>query len=269
MEFLISPEIWLSLITLTFLEIVLGIDNVVFVSVAADRLPPERRQEAARLGIWSGAGMRILMLFGLVWLTELTHATLFNIPEFLHFMGGDPSSESFDAFQHVTLEDIILLLGGVFLLWKGTTEIHHALEGHIDASLKRPASGFVNVILQMTAINVVFSLDSVLTAVGMTRDIGDGGFARMFVMVAAVVLSTVVMVASAEVVRKFLERHQTTKMLALSFIMLVGVALVADGLGFHIPRGYLYFAIVFSLAVEVLNVMQQRRRLREKSVDVH
>jgi predicted tellurium resistance membrane protein TerC len=258
-ELLTSPAVWMSLLTLTFLEIVLGVDNVVFVSVASQKLARDQQERGRNLGIWSGALMRVVLLFGLVWLTGLTHATLFTLPEFLH---GLADAEHPDMLIDVTLEDLILLLGGLFLLWKGTTEIHDTIEGHAHEAGSGKVSGFVAVIVQMSVINVVFSLDSVLTAVGMTRDLGgaDGETVRLFVMVSAVLVSTVIMVISAKRVAGFLERHATAKMLALSFILLVGVALIADGLGFHIPRGYLYFAIAFSLLVEVLNIMARKGR---------
>lgn len=266
MEWIAAPEVWLSLLTLTFLEIVLGIDNVVFVSVAAERVEPGRRARARNLGIYSGAAMRVLLLFGLVWLSSLSAATLFEMPGFLHWMAGEAHPEE---FMQVTLEDLILLGGGLFLLWKGTDEIHENLEGHHKTGAAKATAGFAAVIAQMTFINIVFSLDSVLTAVGMTSELGgegEGG-ARMFVMVAAIVLSTIVMLVSAKAISGFLEKHPTTKMLALAFILLVGVALVADGLGFHIPRGYLYFAIAFSLGVEVLNVLSSRARKRSKGLE--
>jgi len=262
LELITSPVIWLSLVTLTFLEIILGIDNVVFVSVAAGRLPEERRRMARGLGIYTGGVMRILMLFLLVWLTGLTHATLFQAPEFLRPL-ADPDHP--ERFLNVTLEDVVLVIGGLFLLWKGTTEIHHSIEDDEGESVGRSTSAFGAVLVQMTVINVVFSLDSVLTAVGMTSELGgaSGEQVRLVVMVIAVVLSTVVMVASAKTVSGFLERNPTTKMLALAFILLVAVALIADGLGFHIPRGYLYFAIAFSLGVEALNVVQRNQRRRD------
>ncbi|MCG8440565.1 MAG: TerC family protein [Caulobacterales bacterium] len=251
-EFLASPELWVSLATLTFLEIILGIDNVVFVSVAADRLPADRAPRARAVGVYAGAVMRVALLFALVWLTGLSHATLFEAPAFLHGLASADHPERFIAF---TLEDVVLLAGGLFLLWKGTTEIHHAIEGDHAASVGGATASFAAVMAQMMLINLVFGLDSVITAVGMTDS--------LFVMVAAVGLSTIVMVALAGVVSRFLERNPTTKMLALSFILLVGVALIADGLGFHIPRGYLYFAIAFSLMVEVFNVMARRGRRAE------
>lgn len=261
LEFLMSPAVWMSLLTLTFLEVVLGVDNVVFVSVASQRLAEHERAKGRNIGIWSGAAMRIVLLFGLVWLTGLTHATLFTLPEFVLPL-ADP--EHPDVFMNVTLEDAILFGGGLFLLWKGTQEIHDTIEGHDILAGKKKTASLTSVVIQMTIINSVFSLDSVLTAVGMTRDLGgDGGeLTRLAVMIIAIVVSTVIMVASAKSVAGFLEKHATAKMLALSFILLVGVALVADGLGFHIPRGYLYFAISFSLLVEILNVLYRRQRAK-------
>lgn len=259
MDILASPELWLSLLTLTFLEIILGIDNVVFVSVAADRVEPGQRARARRLGIYSGAVLRIVMLFGLVWLASAAEAALFTLPEFVGALGGDHP----ETVRQITLEDLILLGGGIFLLWKGTDEIHDNLEGHgHEAAAGGRLRSLGAVLAQMMFINVVFSLDSVLTALGMTAELGgEGGqAARLGVMVAAILVSTVAMVVSAKAVSGFLEKHPTTKMLALAFILLVGVALVADGLGFHIPRGYLYFAIAFSLFVETMNVMATRRR---------
>ena len=262
LDLLASPEIWLSLATLTFLEIVLGVDNVVFVSVAAQRLKPEEQERGRDLGIWMGAAMRVVLLFLLVWLTGLTHATLFQLPDFLSGL-ADP--EHPERLMEVTLEDVVLFFGGLFLLWKGTMEIHHAIEGIEGGHDAKKTSAFWTVVAQMTLINVVFSLDSVLTAVGMTQDLGgaDAANMRLFVMVAAVVASTILMVASAKAISAFLDEHPTAKMLALSFILLVGVALIADGLGFHIPRGYLYFAIAFSLFVETLNILARGKKKGE------
>lgn len=261
-EFLTSPAVWMSLITLTFLEVVLGVDNVVFVSVASQRLPKEKQTRGRDIGIWSGAAMRIVLLFALVWLTGLTHATLFTLPE---LFAGLADPEHPEVLMDVTLEDVILFGGGLFLLWKGTEEIHDTIEGGHHGAGGGKVSSLATVVIQMTAINMVFSLDSVLTAVGMTRDLGGEGAEgiRLAVMVLAVVVSTIIMVASAKSVAGFMERHATAKMLALCFILLVGVALIADGLGFHIPRGYLYFAIAFSLFVETLNIMAKRRRLKK------
>jgi len=261
MDWIASPEIWLSLATLTFLEIVLGIDNVVFVSVAASRVGREREATARRLGIYTGAVMRVVLLFVLVWLTTWTAAVLFEMPDFLDFLAGRSHPEE---FRNVTLEDLILVVGGLFLLWKATDEIHDNLEGGVHEAATRKPSAFWTVIVQMTVINAVFSLDSVLTALGMTSELGgeEGAGARLAVMTIAIVVSTIVMVVSARAISEFLRRHPTTKMLALAFILMIGVALIADGLGFHIPRGYLYFAIVFSVGVEVLNILAKRARRR-------
>lgn len=244
-ELLVSPAFWGSLATLTFLEVVLGIDNLLFISIATGKLQGKQKEQATRIGIWGAMLLRIAMLGLIFVIIGLDKNALFHLPHAIAVVvsGGD------EALMHhvedVTIKDLILLAGGLFLLWKGTQEIHSAVEGtgHEETGAK---SGFTAVIIQLFVINFVFSLDSVITAVGMTDD--------LIVMISAVVLSTVVMAIAADPLAKFIAVHPTTKMLALSFILLVGVALVADGLGFHIPRGYLYFAIAFSLAVELLNI---------------
>jgi len=244
-ELLASPAFWGSLATLTFLEVVLGIDNLLFISIATGKLQGKQKEQATRIGIWGAMLLRIAMLGLIFVIIGLDKNALFHLPHAIAVVvsGGD------EALMHhvedVTIKDLILLAGGLFLLWKGTQEIHSAVEGtgHEETGAK---SGFTAVIIQLFVINFVFSLDSVITAVGMTDD--------LIVMISAVVLSTVVMAIAADPLAKFIAVHPTTKMLALSFILLVGVALVADGLGFHIPRGYLYFAIAFSLAVELLNI---------------
>lgn len=250
----------LSLAALTFLEIVLGIDNVIFITIVADKLPPQQQARARTIGLWVAMVLRVLMLFGLVWVTRLDVAA-FHLPEVLRPMAeaftggagahGEPGSAA-DAFMTVTLKDIVLIGGGLFLLAKGTLEIHHEMSEVHDAETRPRPTGFMAAMAQIAVINIVFSLDSVITAIGMT-DV-------LWIMIAAVVLSTLVMLLAAGPVSRFIAANPTTKMLALSFILLVGVALLADGLGFHIPRGYLYFAIAFSLAVEVLNVMARKRR---------
>ncbi len=231
----ITVQALTSLAALTFLEIVLGIDNIVFLAVAVSKLPADRQNRARRIGLWMAMILRIVMLFGLALLAHM-HVTLFT------------------AFGHAfTIESVVLIAGGLFLLAKGTMEVHHAVEGdHDQNQVVGKATGLVGVLAQIAVINIVFSLDSVITAVGMT-DI-------LWVMIAAVVLSTLVMLFAAKPVADFIEKAPTTKILALSFILLVGVALVADGLGFHIPRGYLYFAIAFSLGVELLNQAYHRNR---------
>ena len=259
----------MSLAALTFLEIVLGIDNVVFLSIVAGKLPKEQQAKARWIGLWVAMVLRVAMLFGVVWITKLDFAAL-NLPEMMRpmaiaFTGGPDAQGSMahggglagqgsaaDAFMVITVKDLVLIGGGLFLLAKGTLEIHHEMDDHHDAENKAKPASFMAAMMQIAVINIVFSLDSVITAIGMT-DV-------LWIMVAAVVIFTLVMLVAASPVSAFIAANPTTKMLALSFILLVGVALLADGLGFHIPRGYLYFAIAFPLLVEVLNVLARKRK---------
>ena len=239
MSHLLTGEALASFAALTFLEVVLGIDNIIFLAVAVHRLPPETRPMGRRVGLALAMLLRILMLVGLVWAANLD-VRLFRL------MGRD-----------LTIKDLVLIGGGLFLLAKGTGEIHEAMEaqGESAAEAEPKATKWASmaaVVLQIGLINIVFSLDSVITAVGMTNDLP--------IMIAAVIASTLVMLFAAEPVGRFIHDRPTTKMLALSFILLIGVALVADGLGFHIPRAYIYFAIAFSLFVELLNSASLRRR---------
>lgn len=235
-EYLASPEIWLSFATLALLEIVLGIDNLVFISVITEKLPEEKAKLARRVGLIGALVMRIALLFAVSWIIGLTATivSLFGV-----------------AFSW---RDIILMAGGLFLLYKGTSEIHDEVEAGEADNGGPVALGMAAAIAQIMVLDMVFSIDSVITAVGMTEELP--------VMIAAVTLAIVIMMFSAEPVAGFIERHPTTKMLALSFLLLIGVALVADGLGFHIPRGYLYFAIAFSLIVEILNLLRKRKRAK-------
>jgi predicted tellurium resistance membrane protein TerC len=250
LELLAQPAFWLSLLTLTFLEIVLGIDNLLFVSIAASRLKGAEQARARKFGIWGAMILRILMLAGIFWIIRLDAHPLFVLPESWAVLGPHSTPHEIEEFRGFTIKDAILLGGGLFLLYKGTQEIHAATEGthHEETDAK---SDFTGVVIQMAVINIVFSLDSVITAVGMT-DI-------LAVMIGAVVLSTIVMAFASEPLADFIESHPTTKMLALAFILLVGLALVADSVGFHIPRGYLYFAIAFSMTVELLNIRTRRK----------
>ncbi|WP_339745908.1 TerC family protein [uncultured Maricaulis sp.] len=233
LEFLTSPEMWMSLATLTFLEIILGVDNVIFVALMAARLPRAKRALARTLGLGMALVFRIIMLVGLVWLAHL-------------------EADLFAVFEHgVSWRDLILLGGGLFLLTKGTLEIHHTVEGVSQAPKTGGGQAFAMIVVQITVIDIVFSLDSVITAVGMTNQVP--------IMITAVVIAMGVMLFASGAVSDFIESHPTTKMLALAFLLLVGMSLIADGLGFHIPRGYLYFAISFSLFVEVLNILRTRR----------
>jgi predicted tellurium resistance membrane protein TerC len=250
MDLLANPAFWLSLTTLTFLEIVLGIDNLLFVSIAVAKLKGKQATLGRRIGIWGAMVLRIAMLGAIFWIIQLDAHPLFSLPEgWAVVLGHEADLHSVEEFLSFTIKDLILLAGGMFLLWKGTQEIHSAVQGthHEEGNAK---SDFSAVVVQLFVINFVFSLDSVITAVGMTDVLA--------VMIAAVVLSTLVMAVAAQPLAGFIERHPTTKMLALAFILLVGVALVADGAGFHIPRGYLYFAIAFSLAVELLNIRTRK-----------
>lgn len=234
LELLTSPAIWMSLATLTFLEIILGVDNVIFVALMAGRLPEEKRAAARTLGLAMALVFRIIMLVGLVWMAHL-------------------EADLFAVFEHgVSWRDLILLGGGLFLLTKGTLEIHHTVEGVSQAPKTGAGQAFLMIVAQITVIDIVFSLDSVITAVGMTNHVP--------IMITAVVIAMGVMLFASGAVAEFIESHPTTKMLALAFLLLIGMSLIADGLGFHIPRGYLYFAIAFSLFVEVLNIFTAKTR---------
>ena len=236
MELLFNPEAWVALFTLTVLEIVLGVDNLVFISIAVSKLPPERRPAARKFGLALACISRILLLLSLAFLASMQR-------------------DLFSLFGHpISIRDLVLIGGGVFLLIKGTLEIRESIQGHGDEADigTRPSAVFMHVILQIAIIDIVFSLDSVITAVGMVQWIP--------VMVAAIIIAVGVMIAFSNVIGDFIDRHATVKMLALAFIILVGVALIADGFGFHIPRGYLYFAMAFSVAVEVLNMLARRPR---------
>jgi predicted tellurium resistance membrane protein TerC len=238
MHWLSDPQAWIALATLTSLELVLGIDNIVFISILSGRLRPAERQRARILGLFAAMLMRILLLFSLSWIIKLT-APLFTVMS--HPISG---------------RDLILIVGGVFLLAKSTHEIHHKLEGHEEVRKVKAAPSFASVITQIMLLDIIFSLDSVITAVGMVDDLS--------IMVTAVVLSVGFMLVFARPVSQFVERHPTVKMLALSFLLLIGMTLVADGLGHHVPKGYIYFAMGFSLFVELLNL-----RLRGSPDPVH
>lgn len=236
MDLLTDPTVWASFLTLTLMEIVLGIDNVIFVSIVANRLPEHQRAMGRTVGLAGALVMRIGLLFAITWLIGLT-AIAFTV------LG-----------QEVSWRDMILIAGGLFLLTKATLEIHKAVEG--DEEDKGPGNiagaGLGLVIAQIMALDMVFSVDSILTAIGMVDHVE--------VMIAAVIVSIAVMMAAAAPIADFIHKHPTSKMLALSFLMLIGVALVADGLHFHIPRGYLYAAIGFSVLVEALNQLARRNR---------
>jgi predicted tellurium resistance membrane protein TerC len=231
---LTDPNFWISLLTLTVLEIVLGIDNIIFISILAGKLPAAEQGRARTLGLMIALVTRILLLCSIFWLTKLT-GELFNV--FAHSVSG---------------KDLVMLGGGLFLLWKSVHEIHGTLEGEDHAHAGKGGATLASVIAQIVVIDIVFSLDSVITAVGLAQHIE--------VMIAAVVLAMIVMLIASKAISDFVNRHPTIKMLALSFLLLVGVVLVADGCGQHIEKGYIYFAMAFSFAVEVLNIKMRAKR---------
>lgn len=229
MDWLTDPQAWLALLTLTALEIVLGIDNIIFISILTGKLPEHQREKAQKIGLSLAMITRIMLLFSLAWIMKLT-------TPFFHILGHGVSGR-----------DLILIIGGLFLLAKSTMEIHDKLEGeehHADGS--KGAASFNGILIQIMFLDIVFSLDSVITAVGMARQLG--------VMVTAVVISVGIMLFFAASVSRFVDRHPTVKVLALSFLLMIGVALIADGLSFHIPKGYIYFSMAFSIFVEMINI---------------
>ena len=238
MSWMTSPEAWIALLTLTALEIVLGIDNIIFISILSGKLPVEKQAKARQLGLLLAMGMRILLLMSIAWIVKLTNP-LFDV------MGRGFSGR-----------DLILLGGGLFLIAKATHEIHNKLEGIEGESSARVVPSFSGVLIQIMLLDIVFSLDSVITAVGMARDLP--------VMIIAVVMSVGVMMLSAKSIGDFVEAHPTLKILALSFLLLIGTTLVGEGTGMHIPKGYVYFAMAFSVMVEMLNL-----RMRAKAKPVH
>ncbi len=234
MAWFYDPQAWIALGTLTALEIVLGIDNIIFISILVSRLPEHQRQRGRLIGLAMAMGMRILLLLSLTWIMRLSRP-LFTI--FAHPFSG---------------RDLILVGGGLFLLVKSTFEIHNSLEGESHGAAKPAAASFAKVIFQITLLDIVFSLDSVITAVGLAR--------HLPVMVLAIVIAVAVMMFSAKPIGDFVDSHPTIKILALSFLLLVGFTLVVDGMGLHIPKGYIYFAMAFSCFVEFLNLRMRRRQ---------
>jgi predicted tellurium resistance membrane protein TerC len=243
-ELLSNPANWLALLTLTALELVLGIDNIVFISILVDKLPAAQREVARRIGLLLAMFMRIGLLFLISWLVGLT-APLFTI-----------------SSQELSGRDLILIGGGVFLLWKSTREVHQLLEGEKGERSSAVPATFSAVIVQIILIDMVFSLDSIITAVGMVDEIA--------IMIAAVVISLGVMMLAARAIGSFVTGHPTVKMLALAFLFVIGVVLIADGFDHHVPKGYVYFAMAFSVGVETLNLRIRARRGRlAEPVDLH
>lgn len=238
MEWLSDPAVWIAFATLTVLELVLGIDNIVFISILAGKLPPEQQAKARYIGLGLALAMRVILLFSLTWVIGLT-APLFTV------FGQDISGR-----------DLVLLVGGLFLIGKSTHEIHGSLEGEEGHKTAKVYASFAGVLVQIALLDIVFSLDSVITAVGMVD--------RIEIMIAAVVVSILFMMAFAAPIGAFVQKHPTVKMLALSFLLLIGVTLIAEGFDQHIPKGYIYFAMAFSVLVEFFNM-----RLRKKGEPVH
>ncbi|MET8143528.1 TerC family protein [Sphaerisporangium sp. NPDC005288] len=243
MDWLLNPEIWIGFLTLVALEIVLGIDNIIFISILAGKLPPERRDLARKVGLGLAMVSRLALLLALSWVVRLTEP-LFTV--FGHDISG---------------RDLILILGGLFLLGKSAFEIGDSLEGASGHSGGRVAASFTSVIIQIMLLDVVFSLDSVITAVGMVDEIG--------VMVAAVVVSVVIMLFASGPISAFVEKYPSIKMLALSFLLLIGVVLIAEGFDQHISKGYIYFAMAFSLVVELLNIRARKKAGAQRPVELH
>jgi len=238
MDWLTDPQIWIALATLTFLEIVLGVDNVIFISILSGKLPPAQQRRARRWGLLGAMLTRVALLFSLAWIIRLTRP-------WFSIIGHEISGR-----------DLILILGGLFLLGKSTYEIHDRLEGDEGHASKKVPASFMSVIIQIMLLDIVFSLDSVITAVGMVDQVG--------VMVAGVIIAVAIMMLAAEPISDFVHKHPTVKMLALSFLLLIGMSLVLEGFEHHIPKGYIYFAMGFSVFVEMINL-----RLRKMTRPVH
>ncbi|MDR7102794.1 TerC family protein [Croceicoccus sp. BE223] len=261
LSLLSDPAAWAALITLVVLEVVLGIDNLIFIAILSNRLPPEQQSKARRIGLILALVMRIGLLMLIGWLVTL-QTPLFDLG-----ITGAPGPHGEPGFETAfSGRDLILLAGGLFLLWKATTEIHHSMdpEGESGAVLDKSAGaqvatlGFGAAIAQIIALDLVFSVDSILTAVGMTDEIP--------IMVAAVVITVTIMLFAADPLAKFIERNPTLVMLALAFLVMIGLVLIADAFGFHVPKGYIYAAMGFSVGVELLNMVQRNRRSRAAAV---
>lgn len=244
MDSLTDPQTWISLVTLTVLEVVLGIDNIIFISILSNKLPPQQQGRARSTGLLLALFARIALLCSIFWLIQLTKP-FFSVLD--HSFSG---------------KDLVLLAGGLFLLWKSVGEIHGTLEGEEHAESARAPAGLGAVVFQIILIDIVFSLDSVITAVGLAQQVG--------VMISAVVLAMLIMLWAAKPIGDFVNRHPSVKMLALAFLLMVGLMLVAEGMGQHLPKGYIYFAMAFSFLVEMLNIRQRARSPQKPSpVELH
>jgi len=245
LDWITNPEAWIALVTLTALEVVLGIDNIIFLSIMVGKLPARRRDKARVLGLGLAMLTRILLLLSITWVMKLT-APLFSV-----------------FSREISNRDLILIGGGLFLLWKSTLEIHDSLEGEEEARVAKVSASFAAVLAQIAILDVVFSLDSVITAVGLAQQVA--------VMIIAIIAAVIVMMFSGKGIGDFVDRHPTIKILALSFLVVIGVALIAEGLNFHIPKGYIYFSMAFSVTVEMLNLKVRKRvakpvKLRYKAI---
>ena len=241
LELVTNPQAWVAFATLTALELMLGIDNIIFISILVDKLPAAQREFARRAGLFLAMFMRVGLLLVLAWIVGLV-APLFSV-----------------FGQGISGRDLILILGGLFLIWKSTTEVHQSLEGEHEQKSSAVKATLASVMLQIIIIDLVFSLDSIITAVGMVDDVR--------IMIAAVIVSVLLMMLFANPIGRFVSNHPTIKMLALSFLVVVGVVLVAEGFDHHVPKGYVYFAMAFSLAVEMLNI--RMRKKAAKAVELH
>jgi len=234
MEIFLHPENWIALLTLTFLEIVLGIDNIIFISIVSNKLPENQQGKARNIGLTLALVLRIGLLLGITWIISFTEP-LFTILE-----------------QEVSGRDLILLIGGLFLLGKSTMEIHHKVEGEAQHESQKRSASFISVIVQIIALDMIFSFDSILTAVGLTNEIT--------LMIIAVIISIIIMMIFAKNISEFINQHPTLEILALSFLILIGFMLMIEALHFHVPKGYIYFAVFFSLIVELINMRMRKKR---------
>jgi predicted tellurium resistance membrane protein TerC len=257
LELLTNPATWIAFLTLTALELVLGIDNIIFISILVDKLPQERREFARRLGLFMALFMRVSLLLALFWIIGLVKPvfSLYLQDGGLNMsLGAAPLLDGVRKLVGFTGRDLILIFGGLFLIWKSTGEVHQLMEGEEGHESSKVKATFGAVIAQIIVIDVIFSLDSIITAVGMVDEVA--------VMIAAVIASVVLMMLFASSIGGYVSRHPTIKMLALSFLLLIGFTLLLDGFGNHVPKGYIYFAMAFSVAVEMLNIRMRRKATR-------
>tara|TARA_Y100001972_G_scaffold124522_1_gene173857 strand:- start:5743 stop:6477 length:735 start_codon:yes stop_codon:yes gene_type:complete len=234
MEIFLQPENWIALLTLTFLEIVLGIDNIIFISIVSNKLPEHQQGKARNLGLTLALVLRVGLLLGITWIISFTEP-LFTVLE-----------------QEISGRDLILLIGGLFLLGKSTMEIHHKMEGEAQHESQMKSASFISVIVQIIALDMIFSFDSILTAVGLTNEIT--------LMIIAVIISIIIMMIFAKNISEFINQHPTLEILALSFLILIGFMLMIEALHFHVPKGYIYFAVFFSLIVELINMRMRKNK---------